>query len=201
MKILVVIGDDKIGRKAIEEIEDIEGATILLDNSTTLSRVFKLIKKKSLPLSALIKMLIANIVRPKVKNTTNHESIYSNSDLLRHLDRETVLVLFRAGLIVNSQVIGIADRVLNVHCANIPEFGGIASIYRAILAGEFEQNATLHQVTTRIDEGDIYDTEPYQMAKENSYFKNETIAYDSGLILLKRTLSNLSEFGFDKSYL
>lgn len=198
MKILVVIGDDKIGRKAINEISSIASVSIFLDRSTSFSRALKLIKKGSLPVPAVLRMTIANIIRTDVHRKANYDSIKSNADLLPLLDKETILVLFRAGLIVNSNVIEKVDKVLNIHCANIPDFGGIASIYRAISAEEFEQNATLHQVTERIDDGEVYDTEPYKMKKINSYFENENIAYESGVVLLKRTLLNLLEHGFDK---
>jgi folate-dependent phosphoribosylglycinamide formyltransferase PurN len=98
-------------------------------------------------------------------------------------------VLFRAGLIVGPAVLSTGVPVMNIHCARIPEYGGIGSIDRALRDGAYSQCATLHQVTTRIDEGEVHATEPYQLDPADGYCSNEDRAYDAGIRLLKRVLA------------
>lgn len=133
-------------------------------------------------------MALAERSRPHAKPKADH-TVGSNVELrdLATRLRETDVVLFRAGLIISGQTLAHL-RVRNIHCADVPEFGGLASIYRAIRAGRLSQNATLHVVTDRIDEGEVLDREPYQMEPNNSYAENENAAYEAGLVLLERTL-------------
>ena len=73
------------------------------------------------------------------------------------------IILFRAGLIINKSVISLGVPLLNVHCAKIPEFGGIGSIAKALRNKSFEQEATLHEVSKKIDEGKVIDTEKFSL--------------------------------------
>ena len=83
-------------------------------------------------------------------------------------------------------MISLGVPLLNVHCAKIPEFGGIGSIAKALRNKSFEQEATLHKVSKKIDEGKVIDTEKFSLNPDASYCKNETIAYNAGIRLLKR---------------
>lgn len=78
---------------------------------------------------------------------------------------------------------------MNIHCAKVPEYGGLGSIERAIKNRALEQYATLHQVTTTIDKGEIFDLEPFYLDAQKSYCFNENTAYEAGLRLLSRTVS------------
>ena len=77
---------------------------------------------------------------------------------------------------------------MNIHCAKVPDYGGLGSIQKALDEKCYAQNSTLHQVTTTIDQGKVFDTESYKLDPNKSYFTNENIAYKSGLLLLQRTL-------------
>ena len=61
---------------------------------------------------------------------------------------------------------------------------GLGSINRALNDCAFEQNASLHQVTSTIDKGLVIDVEPFLLNGEKSYCYNENIAYQAGLRLL-----------------
>lgn len=184
---LVVVSNDYWGSRA-EEICNNAGVPCAVDASSSPKRAIRLILRGSIPLPAVARMAVAERSRPQAKPKTAHV-IGSNTqlrDLATRL-RETDIVLFRAGLIISGQTLAHL-RVRNIHCADIPEFGGLASIYRAIRAGKLNQNATLHVVTDRIDDGEVLDRERYLMRRDNSYVTNEMAAYEAGLTLLGRTL-------------
>lgn len=44
----------------------------------------------------------------------------------------------------------------------------------------------MHEVSKKIDEGKVIDTEKFSLNPNASYCKNETIAYNAGIKLLKR---------------
>ena len=194
MKLVLVVGNDKIGRRCIQQLPKSKNVTILLDSCTDVGRVVTLLRKGSLSIRALLSMTWANLIRKETKLEQQYSQLKSNADLLRYIDGDTTILLFRAGLIVTQDTIDKAKDVFNVHCASIPEFGGIASIHRAIVAGAFSQNATLHKVTIRIDEGEVVDVEPYLMSKRNNYFLNEEIAYEAGLTLINKILIKYKKY-------
>ena len=77
-------------------------------------------------------------------------------------------------------------KILNIHCAKIPEYGGIGVLDRALNNKAYKQEATLHIITERIDDGEIVAVEPYELKKNISYKANEEIAYSAGTQLFKK---------------
>ena len=77
-------------------------------------------------------------------------------------------------------------KILNIHCAKIPEYGGIGVLDRALNDKAYNQEATLHIITERIDEGEVITVEPYKLQESLSYRENENIAYDAGIKLFNR---------------
>lgn len=190
MTTLLVVGDDKIGRSFIRKYPVPTGVIIGLDQTRTMSRVIRLIWRGSLPLGAVLRMAWADAVRPSEPPlAVKYQVISSNADLLALIGGNvSTVILFRAGLIVRRDVLKAGAMVLNVHCASLTGYGGLASIYRALRDGALQQEATLHRVTERIDEGDVLDTEPYVLEKRAAYRRNEDRAYAAGMKLLGRTL-------------
>lgn len=195
MPLFLVTGNDKISDNAISNLNQCTKEIVIIrDISTSYKRIYKLISKKRLSLSLLLKMYMCEIKRKKkLLNEQNSNfinlKIKSNNELINLIDQyqPEKVVLFRAGLIINKSVISTNVPILNIHCAKIPEYGGLGSINRAIEDQCHNQCATLHQVTTNIDSGIIYDTEPYILDAKKSYCYNEDIAYSAGIRLLKRT--------------
>ena len=190
-QLLLIVGDDYWGRVAANAFADRHGASVAKNVSVSSSRMMKLIARGSLPLSALAKMALAEFRRPRVNVSVPFE-VADNQDILTlatKLGFDTV-VLFRAGLIVSSKVLE-ATEVLNVHCADLASYGGLAAIDRALRNRAFLQHATLHRVTTRIDEGEVLDTEPYRLDPAATYGANEDLAYSAGIRLLTRTIDRL----------
>ena len=189
-KTILVVGNDKIGARAMAEAcaPDVK---VFLDCSSSLGRVFRLIVKRRIRLGLVLKMFLAELKRPRVERRVKIAGeIRSNKDLLAVLSEYSPerVVLFRAGLIINKSVIASGIPLMNIHCAQVPEYGGLGSIDRALRDGAYTQEATLHQVTVSIDEGEVYDTESYEMDGNMSYSENENRAYEAGIELLKRTL-------------
>lgn len=97
--------------------------------------------------------------------------------------------MFRAGLIVERNKFPSNFDLLNIHCASLPKYRGLGFIHRAIKNGDFIQNATLHRVTNKIDEGEVLKELKYKMLPSNSYKKNEDVAYKAGFKLLVKVLT------------
>mgnify|MGYP000380692394 CR=1 FL=1 len=191
MKKLLVVGDDKIGRRLIARLKENVSFRIILDKSSNIRRVFRLYRRGSLDLFCLFNMAIAEFFR-KDRNVNISEYVKNNDDLLNLIYRYKVdqVYLFRAGLIINKKVLASGAVVLNIHCASIPDYGGLGAIARALQDGAYNQFATLHRVTDAIDGGEVIAIEPYKLDPMLNYRKNEDIAYEAGIHLLLRQLQN-----------
>ena len=191
MNRLLIVSNDKLGRKLINKLEEKKvDITIVYDQSSNLKRVIKLITRGVVKLPIFLKMYLAELKRKDFKVNGDYDSIKTNQELIALLYNNSIseVYLFRAGLIINKKVIDTGVKLLNTHCAKVPLYGGLGSIPRAIRSGDYEQNATLHQVTEKIDSGIIYNELRYKMLSNNSYFKNEEIAYNSGIEMLVKWL-------------
>ena len=186
---LVIVSNDYWGERAATICAD-AGVPVAVDMSSSPMRAIKLVARGSIPVVAAAQMFFAERQRPSRKPDTGL-TIGSNPELRQMTEKygAQTVVLFRAGLIISGKTIETV-RVLNIHCAKIPEFGGLASIYRALRAESYEQCATLHVVTSRIDQGEVVATEPYTMARGASYAENESAAYEAGLRLLAATVTH-----------
>lgn len=188
---LLVIGADKIAQRALAQLAQPVDVLLAIDRSNSIGRLRRLIRRGSLSVPLLAKMALAELRRPTFDITAIPAvPIGSHAELVALCQEHGIerLILFRAGLIIRAGVIHTVADVLNVHSASLPAYGGIGTIQRALDDGAFEQAATLHRVTERIDEGEVLDTEPYRLSANNSYFANEELAYAAGAALLKRTL-------------
>lgn len=188
---LLVVGSDKIAQRALAQLGQPIDVLVAIDRSYSVGRVRRLIRRGSLSAKLLAKMAAAEARRPAFDiSSIPAVRIGSHAELVALCGEHKVerLILFRAGLIVRAEVIATVRDVLNIHSASLPDYGGIGTIQRALDDGAYDQTATLHRVTTRVDEGEVLDTEPYRLSPKNSYLANEELAYAAGTALLKRTL-------------
>lgn len=192
MKTLLIIGSDKIGLSALRLVEVSDYVRVVFDQSSSLKRILNLIIRKRISLWLVVKMALAEIFRKSEYKDKSIPSISSNRDLQAILNSQKFdqIILFRAGLIIESSIIDKDIPIYNIHAATIPEYGGLGSIYRAISDNELDQRACLHSVTNKIDEGTVIDFENYKLSKESSYSENENVAYQAAITLLQRTLTN-----------
>ena len=191
---LLIVGDDTLGRRMLPHAEGIADLDVAVDASMSWRRVLALVRSGRLPLTWLFTMSWAEWRRPSEARAAM-PSVRSNRDLLARIENGVRQVfLFRAGLIVNQAVLASGVRVFNVHCASLPKYGGIGTILRALRDGAYAQTATLHRVTTRIDEGEVLATEAYVMDPSCSYRENEDTAYAAGIRLLEDVLKGRREF-------
>lgn len=192
MKNLIIIGNDKIAGGVSEQVSRLGSCIVYVDKSTNISRVIKLIKKRVISPTLLVKMIVCETLRKGGRPSAKLPSIHKNEDLLSAITTHNPdrLILFRAGLIVNSSVIAAGVPVLNIHAAIVPDYGGIGSIERAIKSKAYAQHASLHVVTTRIDEGEVIDRVDYQLDPDLSYFQNEEVAYRAAQQLLLKTIKD-----------
>lgn len=190
VKTIVILGNDKLGSKALELLSPNKNISVLIDRSTNFKRVFKLLRKGILSTGLIIKMFLAEYLRNGTKPPKSQAGISQNSELLKIINqlKPDRLLLFRAGLIINKSILDTGLPILNIHAARVPEYGGLGSIDKALKDKAFKQFASLHEVTDRIDRGNLIDTEKYSLNSEFSYAENENIAYNASLKLLQRNL-------------
>jgi methionyl-tRNA formyltransferase len=192
-KTILVIGNDKIGRKAIHTLKEqdlLDDIDVFLDSSSNAKRVFRLIKKNALKLSWVLDMALANFLRKDFPKP-NYIEIKNNNELLKYVNHKTSVIMFRAGLIINKTVIKSSEKILNIHCAKVPQYGGLGSIKRALNDRALAQCATLHHVVEKIDSGEVLSTEEYTLNPNESYFSNEERAYSAGIKLLSKYLRSI----------
>ena len=198
MNKILIVGNDKIGRRLIHKLEyrKYEGY-IYLDKSPKIRRIIKLLIRRRVPIRHLVNMFLAMFFRQDFV-IGYYPAIYSNDDLLQLIKKLSpkTIFFFRAGLVINKSVIDTGVELINVHCAELPQYSGLGAIARAIEDKAYHQCATMHRIIKKIDAGEILATMPYMMKKENSYRENEDIAYDAGIRLILIELGlNVDEWG------
>lgn len=189
-KTLLILGNDKISARVYASLPSDERLVVAIDRSTNVGRVLRLLRRGSLTVRLVVRMLWCELRRPAPRMSNAVEAVTSNGDMVRLINLHVPqrVVLFRAGLIISRAVLATGVPIMNIHCAKIPEFGGIGSIARALEQKAHHQCATLHQVTDAIDRGVVFDTEAYELDPDSSYCANEDHAYAAGHRLLLRTL-------------
>lgn len=190
MKTLLVVGDDFFGRVLLERLGPQPGLITAFDVSPTLARAFRALRRGSLKPGWLWDMALAGL-RRRPPGVRADLSVRGNAGLLAVIREEAVerVVLFRAGLIIDRTMLAEGIPVFNIHCARLPGLPGLGAIHRALADGAYRQAATLYRVTERIDDGEIVDTEPYHLDPASAYGANEVAAYEAGMRLAQRFLS------------
>lgn len=179
-----------MGGLALSKIDHQDRIHLQIDRSSNYRRVIRLVGKGVLSIDLVIKMFLSEYKRRGQKPSGNYHGIQRNSDLIRSLStlKPTEVVLFRAGLIINKEVLDMGIPIYNIHAARVPEYGGLGSIARALKDGALEQFASLHTVTSKIDEGKLLDSENFLLSPTASYFENEQTAYSAAICLLIRRI-------------
>tara|TARA_B100000242_G_C43055458_1_gene493958 strand:- start:15121 stop:15738 length:618 start_codon:yes stop_codon:yes gene_type:complete len=193
-KILLVLGKDKIISKYLHENKFSKNIHIRLDNSNTIGRIIKLLKGRRISIKFLIKTLLCEMMRKHFPISKNLKTVNNNYEIEKVILelKPDIIVLFRAGLIINKRVLSFNIPIYNIHCAKIPEFGGLGAIDKAIKRKILCQAACLYKISSTIDDGIILSERKYFLNLKKSYFFNENIAYQTGLDLLSETLNKSS---------
>ncbi|PLX30225.1 MAG: hypothetical protein C0582_01575 [Alphaproteobacteria bacterium] len=116
-KTILIIGDDRMGRRAISSIRAaFPDIMIYRNRSNSLTRVTKLVKKKIIPFPALLQMVWAELRRPALAEP-NFPVLYTNQAIRDMLAREKPdeVICFRAGLVLTEKTLACAPDFLNVH--------------------------------------------------------------------------------------
>jgi len=189
MSLLVLAGNDYWGRKALESLQVLEPAPILiLDKSARTNRIVKLIRRRRISIFDVINLTICELRRSqrRTNSKTPRLSVSSNQDLEHLIERykATKVILFRAGIIINSKVLAKPLEVLNIHAASLPKFEGLMALPRAVRCREYEQSVVLHRVTLAIDQGAVVETKSYVIPPDASVCAAEDIAYRTAIELL-----------------
>lgn len=183
MRTLYVIGDDKLGRKAINALGD--GHRIFLNRSTDIGRVLRLVRRGSVSAGSVLKIAIAELLREDYPIDA-FPVVRTNSNLLQVIVQQQPerVVCYRAGIVLNREVLRLKPQFLNIHCAELPRYGGLGALSRALRDAAFDQNACLHEIVTDVDAGKVHFRKAYQLSSSKSFRENEDIAYSAGLEIL-----------------
>ena len=190
-KILLILGKDKIISKYLYENKFPKNIYIKLDNSNSFGRVIKLLRARRISIKFLIKTFLCEMMRKKFPISEELELVNNNKEIEKviHDLKPDIIILFRAGLIINKRVLSLSVPIFNIHCARIPEFGGLGAIDKAIKRESLCQAACLYKISSTIDDGIILSEKRYLLNLKKSYFFNENIAYQAGLDLLSETIN------------
>ena len=63
MSDLLVLGNDKIAGLAYEKVSDVDGLDVLIDKSTNVKRIIKLLRRKRIQIGLVLKMFWAELSR------------------------------------------------------------------------------------------------------------------------------------------
>ena len=190
-KIILIIGDDRMGRKAMASLHAaLPDIPIYRNRSGGPKRIIKLIRKKIIPLPAVIAMAWAELRRP-VSPAPDFPVLLTNQDVRSMLEREKPdqVICFRAGLVLTEKTLSCEPEFLNLHYTDLPEWGGLGTIYKALKAKAYEQNACLHEMVGEIDAGEVYHRQAYRLDPCKGYKENEDTGFEAGLSLLHHYLS------------
>lgn len=188
-------GNDYWGRVALSELEtSAVQVTLLLDVSSRASRTLKLLRKRRISFLDVFRLALCEMRRSS--RTSNRSGgwidVHSNRELesiIEQMQAHT-LILFRAGVIIDAQILKLPIDVLNIHAATIPEFAGLMAIPRAIRSGSLKQQVTLHHVTSQVDQGRIEEVREYEIPAGASVCAAEDVAYATAVeLLLDRVIS------------
>lgn len=188
MKTILIIGDDKLGHRAAQKL--LGKVRIYLNSSTSFKLICKLVLKNSLRMDDLLQMAWADYTRSETSIPTLPR-LQTNDDVINmiNLEKPDRVICFRSGLIMGKQALSMGPQFLNLHYAELPEWGGLAALPRALRAKAYEQHACLHKMVSKIDGGEVYARVPYTLEPRQSYRENEDHAFDVGLILLNKIIS------------
>jgi len=194
---LILVGNDKIGKRSYLKISskefDLSSFDFTMDASTSIFRIYRLIKNRRITLRCFFIISFSEVMRKNAPPLKYANKIRSNEDLHNLIRKNSYgrVILFRSGLVINRKNLSLGVPFFNIHCASIPEYAGLCSIYRALKDGALNQQCCLHLVTTKIDDSsEILDTEPYILDQDRSYFWNEETAYEAGIRLLMRLIAD-----------
>lgn len=152
--------------------------------------MLRLIWKRAIGFTDVLAMAFADLRRADTP-VADLPVIETNADVLRMIEAEAPdrVICYRAGLVLTRKVLDQAPQFLNVHCADLPKYGGLGTLHRALRDGAYAQNACLHEITTVIDGGRVLHKEPYTLSPQHSFAQNEDVAYAAGRKILADIIS------------
>lgn len=193
-KIVLIVGDDRLGHRAIAELAGrFPCIPIYRNRSASPKRLFKLVRRNPYLLGDFITMAVAEWRRPDTPIPAL-PVVSTSADILAMIEREKpqTVVCFRAGIILGSRLLASGPEFLNLHYADLPAWGGLAALPRALRAKAYQQKACLHQMVVAVDAGEVLRRLPYQLDPALSYGENEEIGFTTGLTLLMEYLAEQS---------
>ena len=116
---------------------------------------------------------------------------------IEDIDHDVVLSL-RPGQIFGSEFISAAQRILNIHCAKLPNYRGMGSVLQTLAAGDAQTFISFHLIENEeLDNGPIVLQKKVNINPTQSLFGVTATLYrmaSTQLVEALHKLSNSSEF-------
>lgn len=189
-RILILIsGDDASKKLAAEFLKDFERKSYLLveDHTMSVDKIWRLLKKRRIGFLWLIRQYFSS--KRQQNALSKHSEISPDLCINSHKEFSDYIALhpnldmlfaFRAGLVLQKSLLS-KIKCINTHYARLPEYGGLGAISKALKNKDYDQQATIHQMTSEIDKGEIYLTHDYTLDSGEPYWKNELKAAYAGV--------------------
>jgi len=188
MHTLVLLGNDGYAGSAYRRIAGLPHVVCAVDRSTSMTRVWRLLRRRALPARLAASMWWCQLRSPEAPPPATLPVVRNNHDLVTRIRRlaPVRVILYRAGLIINQRVLSLGVPIYNIHCASLPEYAGLGALARARADGALHQYACFHHVTRGIDTGAVVAREPFTLCASSRYCDDERVAYQAGAALLHR---------------
>ena len=189
-KTVLIIGDDKLGHRALAALAArFPNIPLYRNRSASPKRLFKLVRRNWNLLGDFITMFLAELRRADTP-IPPLPVITTGADIFTMIERENpqTVICFRAGIILGTRLLASGPEFLNLHYADLPEWGGLAALPRALRAKAYQQQACLHRMVVAVDAGEVLRRAPYMLDPSLPYSKNEEIGFATGLALLTEYL-------------
>ena len=192
---VVIITGNRLILKNLRENYHFRNTKIIYDNSSKFSRGFKLLKNRKLNTFNIIKMYLAQFDKNSHKRINSKITRIKNElEFVSIIDsyQPSHVISFHCGIIFHPSFYPQNIIMLNIHCASLPQYPGIGAIINAISDKCGIQNATLHKITSKIDDGEIVKTKNFELNFSKSYKVNYQKSISVGMDLLGQYMTELN---------
>ena len=139
---------------------------------------------------------IATIEDKKVEVTGTEDQTIETLDFIRSLNPDLILSV-RYGKIFGNEFLKIPTHgVINLHSGKLPNYRGVLAVFRALINGDSDINATLHYIDDKtIDTGGIIGFSTLKVDKTKSLFWHIMNLYPSSTALIIENIDTLLRGG------
>jgi methionyl-tRNA formyltransferase len=186
----LLITSDIILATEIQNEFGLNNFQIVLDKSPQLLRTIKLIFRRKLTVGQVLKIYMCrNRMKKKSVDYSSKLTVTNQYELLDIVEnfKPELLVAIQCSMIFNVSRFPTKLKMLNIHGASLPQYGGLGALFRAIADESYNQECVLHLLTNDIDKGKTLASIKYYLDPNLSYCQN----YERSIIAGKKLIEEL----------